>query len=161
MPRIAKAGFAQYSDSLRIGEARDLFFAANGFRVKDYSAPTFTLSIFGLPLKFPNTASRRRVVPLHDLHHVLTGFATDWIGEAEIGAWELRAGCTTFVAYFLNGGGVLIGLFLSPRRVWRAFRAAKGQRTLYRDSIPYEQLLQMTVGEVRRRLGIPPEGLAS
>ncbi|HYL64494.1 MAG TPA: hypothetical protein VE077_17910 [Candidatus Methylomirabilis sp.] len=100
-------------------------------------------------------------MPLHDLHHVLTGFGTNWIGEAEIGAWELRAGCNSFITYFLNGGGVLIGLFVSPRRVCRAFRAAKGQRTLYRDPLAYESLLRMTVSELRTRLGIPPQGLAS
>jgi hypothetical protein len=150
-----------YPDTMLLEEARDLYLAANGFRVEDYAAATFTIGILGLPLRFPNTEARKRVIPLHDLHHVLTGYGTDWMGEAEIGVWELRAGCNTFIAYFLNGGGVIIGLFLSPRRVWRAFRAARGQRTLYRDSVPYELLLQMSVGEVRTRLGIPLLGPAS
>jgi ubiquinone biosynthesis protein Coq4 len=98
---------------------------------------------------------------LHDLHHVLTGYETTWIGEAEIDAWELRARCTSLIAHFLNGSGVIIGLCISPARVWRAFVAAKGQHTLYRDSMHYDSLLQMTVGEVRERLGIPPQGPAS
>jgi hypothetical protein len=148
-----------YPDSLLIEEARNRYFSANGFSVHDYAAPTFTLGIFGFKLKFPNTASRKRVVPLHDLHHILTGYGTDWMGEAEIGAWELRAGCNTFIAYFLNAGGVIIGLLISPRRVWRAFRAAKDQRTLYYDSMPYDRLLQMTVGEIRTRLGISKDSL--
>ena len=143
-----------YSDSLIIEEARDLFLAKNGFSLRDYDASTFTIGVLGLSLKFPNTESRKRVIPLHDVHHILTGFGTDWVGEAEIGAWELRAGCRSFIAYFLNASGVVIGLFLSPRRVWRAFRAAEGQCTLYYDPVPYDQLLQMTVGEVRSRLGI-------
>ena len=150
-----------YPESLLLEEARNLYFLANGFRIEDYAAPNFTLRILGLPLKFPNTEGRKRVVPLHDLHHVLTGYRTDWVGEAEIGAWELRAGCNSLIAYVLNGGGVLIGLLLAPTRVWRAFLAAKGQRTLYRDPAPRDSLLQMTVGEVRKRLGIPPQGLVS
>ena len=148
-------------ESVVAEQARDKFLAARGFRVADYAAPTFTIGVLGLSLKFPNPRARKCAVPLHDLHHILTGFGTDWIGEAEIGAWELRAGCNSFITYFLNGGGVLIGLFLSPRRVWRAFREAKGQRTLYRDPLPYESLLQMSVGELRKRLGIPPRGFAS
>ena len=143
-----------FPDCLQMEEARDLYFAANGFSTRDYDAPTFTLGIFGLSLRFPNTTARKRVVPLHDLHHILTGFGTDWMGEAEIGAWELRAGCNSFIAYFLNGSGVIIGFFISPHRVWRAFQSAKGQRTLYRDTASYDQLLQMTVGELRKRLGI-------
>lgn len=149
---------ARHPDTRSLREARDLFLAANCLSVDAYTAPTFTIGVFGLQLKFPNTASRKRAVPLHDLHHVLTGYKTDWLGEAEIGAWELRAGCNSFITYFLNGGGVLVGLFLSPRRVWRAFRAAKGQHTLYFDTQPYESLLQMTIGEARERLGIPPQG---
>lgn len=147
--------------SLLLEEARNLFLAANGFSVRDYAASTFTIGILGLSLKFPNTEGRKRIVPLHDLHHVLTGFGTDWVGEAEIGVWELRAGCNSLIAYFLNGSAVIIGLFMSPSRVWRAFRQAKDQLTLYRDRAPYERILQMSVGEVRNRLGIPPKGLAS
>jgi hypothetical protein len=156
-----QAPAAPHSDTVLLQDARDLFLAANSFSVLDYGAPTFTIGILGLRLKFPNTKGRKSAVPLHDLHHVLTGFGTNWVGEAEIGAWELRAGCNSFITYYLNGGGVLIGLFLSPPRVLRAFRAAKGQRTLYRDPASYEQLLQMSVGEVRKRLGIPSQGLAS
>jgi hypothetical protein len=97
-----------YPDDLLMEEARNLYFAANGFSVCDYAAPNFTIGIFGLKHKFPNTESRKRVVPLHDLHHILTGYGTDWLGEAEIGAWELRAGCNMLIAYFLNAGGVIM-----------------------------------------------------
>jgi hypothetical protein len=143
-----------YSNDLLMREARDLYLSAHGFSLAEYQASTFSIGILGFTLKFPNTKARQRVIPLHDLHHVLTGYATDWAGEAEIGAWELRAGCDSLVAYLLNGGGVIIGFFLCPRRVWRAFLRAKGQRTLYGDPIPYESLLQMTVGDLRKKLGI-------
>lgn len=157
----AQVASPRYSDSMCMKEARDLFLASNHLSVEGYSAPTFTLRVLGLPLKFPNTAARKRAVPLHDLHHVLTGYGTNWMGEAEIGAWELRAGCNSFITYFLNGGGVIIGMLLSPSRVWRAFRAAKGQHTLYLDSLSYERLLQMSIAEVRQRLRIPPQGFAN
>ena len=142
-------------------EARDLYFKQNGFSIAAYSAPTFTIKLAGIPFTFRSTASRKRILPLHDLHHILTGYGTTFIGEAEIGAWELRAGCNTFVAYWLNGSGVIIGLFISPRRVWRAFRAARGQHTLYLEDQPYAALLALTVSALRRKLGIPPTGFAS
>jgi len=141
-------------------EARKRFLRENGFRVEDYTAPTYTVKICGLPLKFPNTKAHRWATPLHDLHHILTGYRTDWIGEAEVAAWELRAGCKTLVVYWLDLAGVVIGLFISPRRVWRAFRAAKGQRTLYRSPELCGSMMRMTLGEVRARLGIPPGGIA-
>lgn len=155
-----KAPCSAYPDKLTLQQARDQFFAANGFHLEDYSAPTYTVKLFGLPIKFPNTKAHRWATPLHDLHHILTGYQTDWIGEAELAAWELRAGCKTLVVYWLDLSGVAIGLLLSPRRVWRAFRSAKGHRTIYRDRDPCDSLMQMTVGEVRSRLRIPPEGLS-
>jgi hypothetical protein len=148
-----------YHDTLTLREARDRFLSSNGFRVQDYSAPTYGLRIWGLSLRFPNTKAHRWATPLHDLHHILTGYETDWTGEAEIAAWELRAGCRTLDVYCLDIAGVIIGLFMSPARVWRAFVKAKGHRTLYRDGVLRESALQMTVGEVRSRLGIPPGGL--
>lgn len=141
-------------------EALDLYFKRNGFTADGYSASTFTIKLLGIPFTFPNTTNRKKALPLHDFHHILTGYGTNWIGEAEIGAWELRAGCNSLVTYGLNGSGALLGLFISPRRVWQAFHAAHGQHTLYRETESYASLLEMSVDSLRRRLGIPPEGLA-
>jgi len=141
-------------------QAREQFLAANGFRVENYAAPTYTVKLWRLPLKLPNTKAHQWATPLHDLHHILTGYRTDWLGEAEVAAWELRAGCKTQVVYWLDLSGAAIGLFISPLRVWRAFRSARGQRTLYRDPKLCDSMMQMTVGEVRSRLGIPREGMA-
>lgn len=148
-----------YSDALTLREARDRFLSSNGFRVEDYSASTYTLSIWRLFLRLPNTKAHQWATPLHDLHHIHTGYGTDWTGEAETAAWELRAGCRTLDVYCLDTAGVIIGLFMSPARVWHAFVRAKGQRTLYRDPVTREFLLHMTVGEVRARLGIPSGGI--
>jgi len=148
-----------YRDTLTLCEARDHFLSSNGFRVEDYSAPTYGLRIWRLSLRLPNTKAHQWATPLHDLHHILTGYGTDWTGEAEVATWELTAGCRTLDVYCLDIAGVIIGLFMSPVRVWRAFVTAKGQRTLYREPVLRESALQMTVGEVRARLGIPSGGL--
>jgi hypothetical protein len=146
--------------SISMREARDLYFKRNGFSLAGYSAPTFNLKFLGIPVTFPSTANRKRALPLHDLHHILTGYRTDWIGEAEISAWELRAGGRSLarfgmVVYWLDVSGAALGMLISPRRVWRAFRAARGQRTLFDETEPYETLLEMSVDALRRRLGIP------
>lgn len=146
-------------------EARELYFKRNGFSVAAYSAPTFTLKFLGIPVTFPSTTNRKRALPLHDLHHIVTGYGTDWIGEAEISAWELRAGGRSLarfglVVYWLDVSGVLLGLLLAPQRIWLAFRTACGQRTLFNESEPFDALLEMSVDALRRKLGIPREGLA-
>lgn len=97
--------YSAYPDALTMREARDHFLASNGFYVEDYSARTYTVKLGRLPIRFPNTKAHRWATPLHDLHHILTGYRTDWIGEAEIAAWELRAGCKTLLVYSLDVAG--------------------------------------------------------
>src|SRR5262245_59794893 len=108
---------------LSMREALDLYFKRNGLSTEGYTAPTFTLKLLGIPFTFPSTTNRKRALPLHDLHHILTGYGTNWIGEAEISAWELCAGGLSLarfgmVVYWLDGSGVIIGLLMSPHRIW-------------------------------------------
>jgi hypothetical protein len=140
-------------DRLTVRAARDRYFRDNGLSEAGYTARWVKLKAGPIPLAFPNTRSRRRAVPLHDLHHVATGYATTWTGEAEISAWELGAGCGRYAAaWALDLGGALVGLFIAPRRTWRAFRRGRRCRSLYRASFD-DGLLDMPVAELRARLG--------
>ena len=125
----------------------DRYLAENGFTIDDYGAPSVTISVGPIVLRLPNSPARQRAIPLHDLHHVLTGYGTDLVGEAEIGAWELRAGCNTPFLFMINLTAVAIGLVLAPRRVWRAWRAARTARSLYLDVEPAAAYLALAITE--------------
>lgn len=151
------------AQSTWVGEARDEFLERNGFTTEAYSAATVKIPIGPLVLALPNTAGRKKLAALHDLHHVATGYGTDLVGEGEIGAWELRAGCNNLAGVVYNGMAAMLAILLSPRRVLRAFRSARGANTLYRlgygrDDI--DELLECELVEFRARLGIPEGGLA-
>ena len=137
-----------------VREARARYFAESGLSEAGYRQRWFVLQAGPLRLPLPNVAARRRLVPLHDLHHVATGYPATWIGEAEIGAWEIAAGCGPhWIAWALNGSAALVGLVLAPRRVVRAFRRGLPCQTLYGRAAP-ESLLELTVEELRRRVGL-------
>lgn len=146
--------------TLTVREALGVYLAENGFDTAGYTADTFEVEAFGRTYSFPNSADRKKAIPLHDLHHVATGYGTDLVGEAEVGAWELRGGCRTAVVYALNGAALLGGLLIAPLRTLRALRDARGARALYRLPLDYAALLDLTLGELRARLGVPAEGLA-
>jgi hypothetical protein len=134
--------------------ARDEYFQRAGLSEAGYGARWVVLKVGPVPLAFPNTAARRRAVVLHDLHHVATGYPTSWTGEAEIAAWELAAGCGTYwAAWGLNLGAAAVGLFIAPRRMWRAFRRGRRCRTLYRTGGFSDQLLERPIAELYRQLG--------
>ncbi|HEY0132867.1 MAG TPA: hypothetical protein VGB85_02270 [Nannocystis sp.] len=141
--------------------ARDRYLAVNGFSIAGYTEPTFTLTFLGRQITLPNPPARQAAIARHDIHHVLVGYDTDLAGEAEIGVWELRGGCPTAFLLFINGMALLAGIFIAPRRVWRAWQRARGSHTLYVDGLDYEAALDMRVVDLRRRLGLPDEGIVA
>jgi hypothetical protein len=137
-----------------VRQARAEYFARNGFSEAGYRERWVRLKIGPLRVAFPNTASRRRAIRLHDLHHVATGYTTTWIGEAEIGAWEIGSGCGRYTAaWILDLGGFAIGLAIAPRRTYRAFLRGRRARTLYHDGW-CDDLLELSVEQLRARIGV-------
>lgn len=151
----------QIPGHLTVRAARDLYLATNGFSMAEYTASKFGFQLLGRTFQLPNPPARQAAIARHDLHHVLVGYGTDLAGESEIGAWELRSGCTTPFLYMINLVALLGGLFVAPLRVLRAWRRAKGCRTLYLDGLPYAEALELRVVDLRRRLGIPDAGIAA
>jgi hypothetical protein len=143
---------ADYPEHLTMREARAHYFAANGFGENGgYDEPWVDFKIGSIPLPFPNTKPRVRAVRYHDLHHVLTGYETDFVGELEIAAWEIAAGCKSFAAaWVLNLGGLAAGVVRVPRRTFAAFVRGRRHRTVYGEDL--ERLLDETVGEARARV---------
>ncbi|HYC57214.1 MAG TPA: hypothetical protein VEL28_19950 [Candidatus Binatia bacterium] len=152
---------AAYADELSLGQARRLYFDANGFGEGGYEADWVRLQAGPLPIWFPNTASRVRSVRLHDLHHVVTGYDTTWTGESEIGAWELGSGCADhWAAWLLNFNAMAIGLAIAPRATYAAFRRGRRTCNLYGGEFD-DAMLAERVGEIRRRLRLDTSPAAS
>jgi hypothetical protein len=150
----------RYSDQESLSQGRSRYFQANGFAADGgYDDRWVKVKLGPIPFWFPNSDGRRRAVRYHDVHHVLTGYATDWTGEAEIGAWEVGSGCARhWAAWYLNLSVLWMGLFVAPRRTFRAFVRGRRTRNLYRE--PWERVrLDEPVGSVRHGLGLDAAGL--
>lgn len=111
------------------------------------------VTLLGLPIVFPNFDARRRVLFVHDVHHMLTGYATSWAGEGEISAFEIATGCKRcWAAWFFDGGGWLIGLVVAPRRMSAAFVRARRCTNFYGHD--HERIASLSLDEARRELGL-------
>ncbi|HTO52629.1 MAG TPA: hypothetical protein VMR50_04510 [Myxococcota bacterium] len=142
--------------TLTVGEARARYFAEAGFPPDGgYAAKFVQLGKLGpVPFGFPNSNSRRKAVALHDLHHVLTGYKTDWTGEAEISAFEIASGCgRMWFAWYINLQGMLMGWLVDPGATWRAWVRGRYSRNLYLEGYS-EALLREPVQALRQRLGL-------
>jgi hypothetical protein len=142
-------------ESLPLREARARWFAEHGFDADGgYTKRWFRIESWPIPVYLPNLKARVDAVRLHDIHHIVAGYGTDWRGEAEIGAWEIASGCGRYwAAWVLNFGALGFGLIAAPRRTWRAFVRGRHSRNLYRGEFR-ESLLDETVAALRQRLGV-------
>jgi hypothetical protein len=148
---------AVYDDDLLVKEAREQYFKRSGFDETSYSTNWVRFGIGPLAFYIPNLPARKRAAPLHDLHHIATGYDTTWAGEAEVSAWELASGgCGRHtIAWLFVLSGALLGCFISPRRVVRAWNRGTGSRNLF-DREFSEEILSQTVGSLRSQLQIRP-----
>ncbi len=142
-----------YDPSIEMKQALSIYFEKNAFGPDGgYNDAWVDFKLGPIPFPFPNTKGRVRAVRYHDLHHIVTGYDTNYAGELEISAWEIGAGCKDFAAaWVLNLAGMAGGLLRAPIRTFRAFARGRRSKTLY--GLPFEQLTKLSVAEARRRAG--------
>jgi hypothetical protein len=142
------------SDQLPAREALRLHYAksrlpSDGGRAAEEWAP-IKLGLFIVPLS--NFQWRRRALPYHDLHHLVTGYPCTPAGELEIAAWEFAAGrfpnaLSTLFCLPLIG----LGAVASPVRSFGAFVRGRRSKTLY-GTLSAEELLALPMRELRDRV---------
>lgn len=152
-----------YPSHWTVARALDAYLAENGFTKEAYDAPTAEVSFLNIPMRIPNPPSRQRAVRFHDLHHVATDFGTDFRGEVEISAWEIRRslrGAGLYVRFIITYLA-LFGFVIAPLRSFRAWTLSRaGRNSLFQDEVPYEELLTWTVGDLRKHLSVLPGGIS-
>lgn len=139
-----------YDERLTMEQARATYFEVNGFGPDGgYDDAWVDFALGPVKFPFPNTPSRVKAVRFHDLHHVITAYDTDIIGEFEISAWELGAGCKRYMAaWVLDLSGLIGGVFSAPRRTFQAFVRGRRSRSLFRDD--FAPILARTLDDLRR-----------
>lgn len=147
---------SDYSPSLTLREALDIFFKKYNLGEEgglNSNWAYLDMKFFRIP--FPNTASRKKALAFHDIHHIVTGYKSDWQGEAEISAWEVSTGCGEYAAaWFLDLSGVAMGVFFFPCKTFRAFIRGRRTKNLYLNPLPKEELMKMTIAEVQEKLNL-------
>lgn len=146
------AGQSKDNSEITVREAQQRYFRENGFSDDGGYTDKWVYLEFGwLTVPVYNSQSRRRAVPLHDLHHIATGFSTDPKGEAGVAIWEIAAGThDKCFALAINLPALLYGFVLWPRYSWDAWKWGRASTSLYKGEFS-DELLDMTVQELKER----------
>lgn len=145
-----------------VDQALQGYFEANGFDEGSYSDPTFSIPVLGRLVTVPNPVGRQQGIRVHDLHHVVTGYSTDLVGESEAAAFELGAGVGLHygAALFFTTTAFVMGLLRCPVRTMRAFvRGCGVRKSLYQvirfgDDDQYQRVLHWMVRDLRVVVGL-------
>jgi hypothetical protein len=109
------------------------------------------VTYLGLPVPIPNPPARHRLVPYHDVHHILGGFQTDERGEALVSAWTLGTGRGPWLGHAYDLVAVVPGFWLAPRGSWAAFLRGRRGRNLYDE--PLDALLDRDLQDLAVEAG--------
>ena len=145
-----------YNPSITLRQALDIFFAKHNLGEEcGLNSNWAYLDFKWFRIPFPNPESRKKALIFHDIHHIVTGYESDWQGEAEIAAWEVSTGCGEYgAAWFLDTGGIAMGVIFFPLKTFRAFIRGRRTKNLYLSNYKKEDLLQMSIREVQEKLNL-------
>lgn len=100
----------------------------------------------------PNIKARMKYLKFHDLHHIMSGYGIDRIGESEISAWELGSrSCRKPIISIMNLFALSTGYILSPSKVTEAFyRGCKSKNLYYlADAMDEGSIDQLNLTELK------------
>lgn len=119
--------------SRRLGDLRAEFLESKDFDDGEVVHKSIEWVKLGpIPIPIPNPPSRVHALKLHDVHHMVTGYGTHWVGEYQISGWEVGAGLhRNPVAWTFCLMGHTAGLVICPRKTVRAFARGRRGRTLF------------------------------
>lgn len=100
----------------------------------------------------PNIKARMKYLKFHDLHHIMSGYGIDRIGESEISAWELGSrSCRKPIISIMNLFALSTGYILSPSKVTKAFYRGCRSKNLYymADGMEESSIDQLNLHEMK------------
>ncbi len=107
---------------------------------QDFESHCVRVYIGCLLAPVPNIDARKKYLKFHDLHHIMSGYGIDRIGESEISAWELGSrSCRKPLISVMNLFALLTGYILSPSKVTSAFYRGCRSKNLYYLSDGYSE----------------------
>ena len=145
------------TQEITVGQALTQFYNEHDFGEEGGIDEAFAYAKLGpISIPIPNTAARKEVIWLHDLHHLLNGYDTTWPGQGQVSARELAAGGFGTKIYIwalvLLAGSV--GVLLFPANTFRAFVRGTYCQSIQSLGLTNIELKKLTVSELKRRIGI-------
>ncbi|PCH69434.1 MAG: hypothetical protein COC01_01410 [Bacteroidetes bacterium] len=140
-------------------QSLEIFYAQNGYE-KDGGAESkwFEVKFPIFTLKLPNPEWRRKIIYLHDIHHVINGCDTSWKGEAFIAGWEVANGFGRhFPISLLITWTMGYSMFINPKDVVEGYKKGVRDKGVIALGMQKNDLLSMEFAELKNRVESPSD----
>lgn len=120
---------------------------------EDFKAHCVRVYIGCILAPVPNVKARKKFLKFHDMHHIITGYGIDRIGESEVSAWELGSrSCRKPLISIMNLFALSTGFVLDRKRVTAAFDRGCKSRNLYylSESINEKDLETLKIEDLKK-----------
>ncbi|WP_461449442.1 hypothetical protein [Mucilaginibacter sp.] len=138
---------------MTVKEALIGFYKFNSLNLaQDFESHCVRVYIGCILAPVPNINARKKYLKFHDLHHIMSGYGIDRIGESEISAWELGSrSCRKPLISIMNLFALSTGFILSPAKVIDAFHLGCRSKNLYymSDGIAEEDIDALDISEMK------------
>lgn len=154
---ISAPAMPTITDGLTVGQALINFYNEHDFGEEGGIDKAVAYAKIGpIRLPIPNTAARKEIIWLHDLHHLLNGYDTSWRGEGQVSAWEVAAGGFGSKLYIwaLVLGALSVGMFLYPASCFKAFVRGTNCRPILSLGLSKSNLMLLTISELAAKIGL-------
>ncbi|MEO6523960.1 MAG: hypothetical protein ABIN91_19910 [Mucilaginibacter sp.] len=138
---------------MTVKEALIGFYKFNSLNLTDdFEAHCVRIYIGCILAPVPNINARKKYLKFHDLHHIMSGYGIDRVGESEISAWELGSrSCRKPLISVMNLFALSTGFILKPKKVTAAFyRGCKSKNLYYlSDSMTEEDIDTLQIDNIK------------
>jgi hypothetical protein len=142
---------------MTIQEGLQKFYQINHFDDDGGEKNSWAWIKFGfISLPIPNPESRKRVLFLHDIHHLITENDTTWKGESSVGAWEIATGGWgySFYIWWIILGSFLIGVFRYPSNTFTWFVRGCRTKSVIGLEMTKRELLITSIKTIKEHTGL-------
>ena len=140
---------------MNVQHALDDFYDQHGYGREGGIDKKWDMIKFG-PVALPllNLESRRKNIFMHDIHHLVTGYDTTWLGEGSVCSWEIATGGWKhlYFPWLLTLWAMAVGVMLYPRASYRAFQAGLLMDNALTGGLSKPAMYVLTLDELRERL---------
>jgi hypothetical protein len=138
---------------MTVKEALIGFYKFNSLNLtQDFESHCVRVYIGCILAPVPNINSRKKYLKFHDMHHIMSGYGIDRVGESEISAWELGSrSCRKPLISVMNLFALSTGFILSPKKVISAFYRGCRSKNLYymSDGMQEEDIDNLNLADIK------------